>query len=1495
VNGGFIENSGRAFLTGVNAELTGTVNGETRVGQNATLLTDGTSNTTAGLKSNMSFAVEGRFGLVIPEDLHEGYGIRLTDSTGPGTGDSTVSIAVRRDAGGVFVNLLQINFATGTATVLDSIALSPAGANQIVLRLAHNPSALGVVAGSFDLLTDGALTSSVSFGAAAGQIFEGENWTRAVFFANGAEENVSYVQSTYNSFTVDQTGHWTTQLRNGLPETQALDGGQQEVETFQVQATDNLGASSTQAVTITTTGVNDNPRLTGDLSITLSNGGSHVLTAEDLLAVDPDATNGELTFIVSNIINGKILAKANDLSLFALTTTFTQAQLLAGWVKFEHDGSATDSGFFTVSVSDGVAGSTPALATVTVAVPTMEFRVLSPLGFDFHDGEPIMQMGAGKIQANSLATPLSPTQFTIIYDGPGDANDRKFVFEGNGFAFTGISPSIAVTGGTITAIHAQTLAGGGLFDFIGNVSALAWFNAVVALAAGNNGPIEALTRDWTFSFTGNNGGDAWGASDGRDFFHSSAGNDQFDGQFDFDRASYSSAQGRIVVDLASGTVTKFTNGAGTAVLGTDTLGSIELITGSNFTDLFVATGFSKDSANAGSTARFNVNGTLNEFEGRGGDDVIVGNDDTRVSYLHALGGVRVDLDVGVTTAGGVLGPLGTVFGTASGLAPDDAAKVGIDLFTGVNRVRGSSFADVLIGSNRTDVPESFEGRGGNDQIFGNGGFDAVVYAFDPAGIAVNMAAGSVTGAHTGTDTLRRVEGVGGTEFADTYVATNFGAVGFLDPNSNNVGDFGTFNQFEGAGGDDTITRVAFGSATDGVTATLTAGGVGTSFGSTRANLLIGLLLDPSLNTIDPAGVGTDTFTIGVSRLLGSEFNDNFTGNTDNNILEGRGGNDVLSGLGGNDTLTGGTGADRFVYSVGGNVVITDFNRGEGAFSHDEGDRIDLRTLGSLNFDALTREAGTYNSGTGVFTLGAGPDTRITHANFSGGGIVLQGVAPTQLQGRDFLFAGQVAITVHSPGGYDFGTLLTDIIGVNPALTRKDATHYVASNQDAGLIFALLPNTGTTFTYDSNTGIPTAGTIGAIAIYDLSYKVLAGMSGVNIQLVNLYNAAVAGNLTALDTMFFNNATIRYSAIGSDGQPQNGWAQGDTFVSSVNNDFFNGRTGPNGDFGFGSDTVDYSHTPAPLSGTTGVTVDLTIAGQQGTIGAGLDALFNIENLRGSNYNDSLTGNGNSVLEGGAGADQLIGQIGGGGDTASYQHAAAVSELTGLGLTANLTTPGSNTGDAAGDTYNSIENLRGSAFIDTLTGDGNNNVLEGGAGGDSLNGGDGSDTASYMHAAAVNPATNLGVTANLASPGGNTGDAAGDTYNSIENLLGSRFNDTLIGNSSNNILNGFGSQGGGADILIGNLGADTFVFSGGRVTVADFNRGSGTFNSLEGDKIDLSFSNLMNGLTLAERQTKLSNLLIAAQGGDTIDAGDGQFLTLAGVNVSALSLNNFILIQP
>ena len=115
-------------------------------------------------------------------------------------------------------------------------------------------------------------------------------------------------------------------------------------------------------------------------------------------------------------------------------------------------------------------------------------------------------------------------------------------------------------------------------------------------------------------------------------------------------------------------------------------------------------------------------------------------------------------------------------------------------------VWGSAYNDTLYGSdNASFTYETYEGRGGDDYIDGRGGYDLVTYNNDPtttSGITVHLAAGTVTGdATVGTDTLRDVEAVRGTNFDDVFDATGYGLAGALNVSTTN----GNFNEFGGHG------------------------------------------------------------------------------------------------------------------------------------------------------------------------------------------------------------------------------------------------------------------------------------------------------------------------------------------------------------------------------------------------------------------------------------------------------------------------------------------------------------------------------------------------------------------------------------------------------------------------------------------------------------------------------------------------------------------------
>src|SRR6266481_5419729 len=92
-------------------------------------------------------------------------------------------------------------------------------------------------------------------------------------------------------------------------------------------------------------------------------------------------------------------------------------------------------------------------------------------------------------------------------------------------------------------------------------------------------------------------------TDGNDTLIGTSDNDTLIGGQGVDLARYTNATGGITANLTSGTV----SGAG---VGTDTLSGIEQIRGSNFADVYIATGF-----NEGTNPQPGTSPLFNEFEG----------------------------------------------------------------------------------------------------------------------------------------------------------------------------------------------------------------------------------------------------------------------------------------------------------------------------------------------------------------------------------------------------------------------------------------------------------------------------------------------------------------------------------------------------------------------------------------------------------------------------------------------------------------------------------------------------------------------------------------------------------------------------------------------------------------------------------------------------------------------------------------------------------------
>lgn len=119
----------------------------------------------------------------------------------------------------------------------------------------------------------------------------------------------------------------------------------------------------------------------------------------------------------------------------------------------------------------------------------------------------------------------------------------------------------------------------------------------------------------------------------------------------------------------------------------------------------------------------------------------------------------------------------------------------------------------------------------------------------------------------------------------------------------------------------------------------------------------------------------------------------------------------------------------------------------------------------------------------------------------------------------------------------------------------------------------------------------------------------------------------------------------------------------------------------------------------------------------------------------------------------------------------------------------------GDGINEPYASDDILYGGEGNDFLYGGLGDDMLYGGRGVDMLSGSGGNDTGVFEDAES-------GVIIDLTKPYNNGGSATGEYLFSIENLVGSAFNDTMSGGQSRNMLDG----GAGNDRLFGREGGDT-----------------------------------------------------------------------------------------
>lgn len=871
------------------------------------------------------------------------------------------------------------------------------------------------------------------------------------------------------------------------------------------------------------------------------------------------------------------------------------------------------------------------------------------------------------------------------------------------------------------------------------------------------------------------------------------------------RAVYSSADVGVNVDLVAGTAS---DGLG----GTDTLVNIQHIEGGAHADVI-----------SGDGQRNFLNGQANadEIFGLGGDD--------------SLGGQNGD-DI-------LSGGAGRDF-----IAGDDGDDE-IDGGSGNDSVDAGAGEDTIEGGTGDDF---LRGAAGDDFIGGGANFDTATWTDRGQGFTFTLDGFTNTAVSADgleTDTFERIEGIFGSNFGDTYNATD----GF-------TADDGLFVSLRLGAGDDVITnagatvRLDYRSADAGVTVDLGLGtgqstgandladvgldtfsGIDRARGSNHGDILrgsdsggtfqqfegrdgadfidgvggtnnearyrfsgSGVNVDLVAGTAEDGTGSTDTL-VNIQRIEGSEHADVISGDDVRNILRSRSGDDLLTGLGGNDTLEGGGGDDVLDGGEGDDFFrpSTGDDTGDGGVGFDQADYT-FETANAVAFvlGEATQTAIGADIGTDTFTEleafrgGAGADTFTVEAGYRNniGFLDATGLLFNSFMGN----GGDDVVTGNGATRLEF-TSATDGVTVDLAAGTATGDASVGSDTFTGVnsvrssAFA-----DTLFGSDDPAGV---GGRFSVEIFrpGQGADVIDGRGGMDMLAYDFSNngAAVVADLTlGAITDGFGDVDSFQNIEALSGGEQNDQLFGDAEDNLLRprggSDTLDGRGG--------MDMVLYnvSKTAVTVNLATGVATD----GDGNT-----DSLANIENAEGSSQADQITGDdaanllignsGDDTLNGGDGDDVLEG--GDGADTLDGGDGLDLADygFDGAGVVVDLTAGTATDGGGALDGLISIEGAIGSAFDD---------LFVNGVGASVFHGGDGEDTVDYSGAA-------TGVTANLSANRITVG-AVDDAVTGVENVIGSGANDVLVGDGAANHLMG----GEGVDRLDGRGGGDTLEGGGG-----------------------------------------------------------------------------------
>ena len=721
--------------------------------------------------------------------------------------------------------------------------------------------------------------------------------------------------------------------------------------------------------------------------------------------------------------------------------------------------------------------------------------------------------------------------------------------------------------------------------------------------------------------------DSLSGGGGNNLFIGGAGADTIVGGAGIDTATYAGSAFAVTVDLSSAKAQVSTGDA-----NGDILTGIENVIGSVQNDTLT-----------GSTGN-------NSLQGAGGFDKLsggLGNDTLDGGAIADVldGGAGIDLAGYASSGKAVTIDLALAIQVSGGDATGDQ-------YTSIEGVVGSKFDDTLSGNGGAN---SLDGGDGDDQLIMGANLTAADSIDGGLGadtlILDGNYAGGVTFAATTMKNVETISLTGGNNYKLTLADANNADTLTVDGSN-----LGANTLFLTASAETKNSLVAFGA--DGNDTLIAGGGSDTLTGGAGADKLTGgggsdtadysasfdaITVNLTLTTAQiSTGDASGDILSGIENVTGSVFNDLLKGSSGANSLVGGDGDDTMIGGAGADTLDGGGALDNDTadYSASKSGIAINFGTGAGSGGDAAGDLLTgIETVvGSKFNDSFVESVDQH-------TIEGGLGTDLVDYSVSDAAV-------------------QVDLSSGGPqtGGFADGDMLVDvelIIGgiYDDAIAGSDSSNRLAGGEGKDTLDA---GTGGVDTLQGGKGedfITVTDTLTVKDQIDGGTDDPKNLSAEHdkLEISGDYSAGVILTATTIqnieeivlkdgfDYVFTaNNATNSSKVLidASDlkiGSSLNFNAAAETSHSYVF------RTGEDADTitgGAGKDTLDFSKAGSAA------TANLTDSTLNDGFALG-DVYAKIDNIRGSDFEDVLTGDkGNNILEGGAGDDIISG--GAGNDT-------------------------------------------------------------------------------------------------------------------------------------------------------------------------------------------------------------------------------------------------------